>query len=287
MVESFMSGSTNPMPSDAGKEWRVIKQVGVRRMKGCRTVAIFCGYCAIYDPLTMESFVRNTPGVSTEQARVFLEKRVRTEIFGNLMGGLFSLIAGAFCVLIVVWLAWFITQSYSGRNPHAWLWVTLGVSVFSSVGYATTDSEYLSKLEIRTVDGRPAYDIPLPGGWRLSNVNRLSPTTLSSQAKVVLQLLFALPRSFVGAWRYGRHAFAIMQMNPAASAGIFAVLVTRGRRIPYEELAGHALKEPEKAFSDLLLLDVAQHLETQPQGLVISSKCREAMTGIKRDAMDF
>lgn len=235
----------------------------------------------------MDPFVRNTPGVSTEQARVFLEKRVRTQIFQNVIGAFLSLIAGAFCVLIVIWLAWFITQSQSPRNPNGWLWVTLGIIVFSSIGYVTTDPEYLSKLEIRTVDGRPAYSIPLPGGWRLSNVNRLSPTTMRSQAKVILQLLFALPRSFVGAWRYGQRALALMKVDPSASAGMLAELVTRGRRISYEELAGYALKGPENAFANLLLTDVVQHLESQPQGLVVTSKCRAAMTGIKTDGMDF
>ena len=235
----------------------------------------------------METFLRNSPLVSTEQARCFLEKRVRMEILGNLMGALLSLLAGALCILVVVWFAWFITHGLTIRNPNAWLWLTLGMIAFSCIGYATTDSEYLSKLEIRTVDGRPAYDIPLPGGWRLSNVDRLNPTTISSQAKVILQLLFALPRSFVAVWRYGLRAFAQLKIDPSACAGMLADLATRGRRIPYDELAGHALKEPEKAFADLLLLDIAQHLETQPQGLVISSKCREAMTGIKGDGIDF
>ena len=78
-----------------------------------------------------------------------------------------------------------------------------------------------------------------------------------------------------------------MKIDPSASAGMLAALATRGRRIPYEELAGHALKEPAKAFADLLLLDIVQHLDTHPQGLVISSKCREVMTGIKSNGMDF
>ena len=235
----------------------------------------------------MEPFIRNCPNVSTEDARLFLEKRVRTETFRNMMGALMSLLAGTLCILVVVWLAWYLTHGFTGRNPNAWLWLTLGVLAFSSIGYATTDSEYLSKLEIRTVDGRPAYDIPLPGGWRLSNVDRLSPTTMRSQAKVVLQLLFVLPCSFVGAWRYGRRAFAQLKIDPSASAGMLAALATRGRRIPYDELAVHALKQPEKAFADLLLLDIVQHLGTQPQGLVISSKCRETMTGIKSNGIDF
>jgi len=234
----------------------------------------------------MEPLTPLTPTISSEEARVFLKKRVREKIFANLAGAVMSLIAGAFCVLIVVWMAWLFTHSYTGKS-NTWLWITLGVIVFSSVGYATTDSEYLSRLEIRTVDGRPAYNIPLPGGWHLSNVNRFSPTTARSQAKVVLQLLFALPRSFVGAWRYGKRTAALMKVEPSASAGMFAALASRGKRIPYEELAGQALKDPEKAFADLLLLDVAQHLETQPQGLVVTSKCREAMTGIKQDGMDF
>src|SRR5687767_7812200 len=124
--------------------------------RGCRTIAI-CPQMLSYPVLQMrEPFVRKTPEVSPEQARAFLEKRARTQIFGNVMGALLSLVAGIFCVLIVIWLAWFVTQSYSARNPNGWLWMTLGIILFSSIGYATTDPEYLSKLEIRTVDGRPA-----------------------------------------------------------------------------------------------------------------------------------
>jgi hypothetical protein len=65
------------------------------------------------------------------------------------------------------------------------------------------------------------------------------------------------------------------------------VLAERGRRVPYEELAGHALRDPGKAFADLLLLEVAQHLPSAPQGMVISSRARAELTGIESDGTEF
>jgi hypothetical protein len=77
------------------------------------------------------------------------------------------------------------------------------------------------------------------------------------------------------------------RVDPGELAGIFAMLAERGRRVPYNELGGQALRDPEKAFADLLLLDVAQHLPTSPEGMVITSKCREQITGITSDGTDF
>ena len=80
---------------------------------------------------------------AAEDAWPFLEKRRKWAAR--------ALLAAALWILVVVWIARFVTHRPSqpkSQRLHL---------------CSTIDSEYLSTLEIRTVDGRPAYDIPLPG----------------------------------------------------------------------------------------------------------------------------
>lgn len=225
-------------------------------------------------------------GVALEEVRDYLRRRIRSEVAGDIIGSLLSLAGAALVFLVIFWAA-YIFLLFENKVPLLWLWVSLAVIAFSFIAYATTDSEYLSQLEVRTVDGRPAYSIPLPGGWRLSNVNYMDPKTARSLAKVVLQLITSGPRALVASWRYARRAAALRAVDADTIAPMVRVLAERGRRVPYEDLGGLAMREPEKAFSAIILLDVAQHLEGPPPGLVISSRVREQITGIKADGMDF
>jgi hypothetical protein len=226
------------------------------------------------------------PDVSHKSATNYLQQHRRTEIFASSIGAVLALCGAAFTFLVIFWAA-YISFHPMGRASQTWLWAALGVSAFSFVAYAFTDPEYLSKLEVHTVDGRPAYNIALPGGWRLSNVDYRHPKNLQSLAKIILQLITTGPRGLVGSWRYVKRAVALNHIDIPAVAPMFRKLVERGRRIPYEELAGEVIRDPEKAFSAMLLLDVAQHLPSQPEGMVVTSRCREKITGICSSTSDF
>jgi hypothetical protein len=225
--------------------------------------------------------------VPREKAEAYLRKRVRSELAGNIAGTVLSLAGAAFVFFGIVFFSALFSLQGNGRLSATWMWLAIGITAFAFIAYAFTDPEYLSKLEVHTVDGRPAYSIRLPGGWRLSNVDYLNPRNARSMAKVILQILTAGPRALVSSWRYAVRAAALRRVDPGELAGIFAMLAERGRRVPYNELGGQALRDPEKAFADLLLLDVAQHLPTSPEGMVITSKCREQITGITSDGTDF
>jgi hypothetical protein len=226
------------------------------------------------------------PSVSLESATDYLQHHRRTEIIASSVGAVLALCGAALTFLVIFWAA-YISFFPMGRPSQTWLWVALGVTAFSFVAHACTDPEYLSKLEVRTVDGRPAYNIPLPGGWRLSNVDYRHPKNLQSLAKIILQLLTTGPRGLFGSWRYLKRAIALSQIEISTVAPLFRRLVEYGRRISYDELAGEAIRDPEKAFSALLLLGDEQHLPSEPQGLVVTSRCRERITGINSSTTDF
>ena len=232
-------------------------------------------------------FTREFPAVSKERARDFLRKRTRSEFLANVSGAVLSLAGAALVFGVITWFSAAGAFLFATKVAHAWLWITVGVIAFSFIAYAFTDPEYLSKLEVRTVDGRAAYHIQLPGGWSLSNVNYFSPKTQQAIARMILQFISSGPRALVASWRYAIRAIAARKIDPESIASMFKLLVERGKRASYEELAGLAMREPEKAFADLLLLDVVQHLPTPPEGMVITSKIREAVTGIKTDGTDF
>lgn len=231
-------------------------------------------------------FVPAPPVVSLETVREFLHRRLRSELLGNIFIALFAFCGAALVFFTIVWASYIGTFA-TAKESYRWLWYSLSVIAFSFIAHARLDEEYLSRLEISTVDGRPGYNIYLPGGWRLSNVNYLDPKTQRAQARIILQLLASGPRALFAAFRAIARAIGVSRVDPAAITGMFKTLVERGRRIPYDELAGLAARNPEKCFADLLLLDVAQHLKTEPQGMVIHSHIREKITGINSSGTDF
>jgi hypothetical protein len=232
-------------------------------------------------------FKAESPAISLEQSRDYLEKRTRSELVANTIGAVLSFAGGCLVILLIFGVAFMAFALSAMKGSNTWIWAALVVVAFSFIAHACMDPEYLSQLEVRTVDGRAAYNIRLPGGWNLSNVDYLNPKTQQALAKIVLQIITSGPRALAASWRYAKRAAALRRVEPGELAGMFKMLSERGRRIPYEELAGQALRSPEKAFADLLLLDVAQHLPGPPAGMVISSRCREQVTGIKSDGMDF
>ena len=194
-----------------------------------------------------------------------------------LLGGLLVLFVTFWVVYGVLFVA---VNRWVPISHETRLLISAAYLVLLFLGYARSDSEYLSQLRVETVDGRPAYSIHLPGGWHVSNVNWLNPTNVQSLAKVISQLLFTGPRALGSAWRNAVKARALLQANAANCTPVFPILLARGKRAPYAELAAFAGTEPPKVFGDLLLIDVAQHLQSPP-GLVVSSAVREQITGIK------
>jgi hypothetical protein len=82
---------------------------------------------------------RNSPGISQERC--------------------FSLAGAAFVFFGIVFFSALFSLQGNGRLSATWMWLAIGITAFAFIAYAFTDPEYLSKLEVHTVDGRPAYSI--------------------------------------------------------------------------------------------------------------------------------
>ena len=100
------------------------------------------------------SFAPAQPSVALEVAREFLKKRARAEFIGNIGIAAVAMLGAGLVFLLICWFSFFFT--YSSKVGHLWLWMSLGVTAFSFIAHATQDPEYLSGLEVGTVDGREA-----------------------------------------------------------------------------------------------------------------------------------
>lgn len=218
------------------------------------------------------------PSVTLEAAKTFLRNRIRSELIGNICFAVTCLLGAALAFALIIWASYIYSIPH---HNHMWLWSSLTAIAFSFIAYMRTDSDYIGDLEVGTLGGGPAFHIWIPGGYSLSNINYLDPKTQRSMAKVVLQILVIGPSALFAAWRFAVRTIGVLRVDLDSAAAMFRVLAERGKRVPYHELAGEVPRNPEKSIGDLLLLDVAQHLGSEPQGMVIHSTCREKLTGIK------
>ena len=176
---------------------------------------------------------------------------------------------------IVYGASWFVLGEHAGRTAYQCIaWSTL-IVVFLT--YPRHDPERLSVLVVETVDGSPPWSIPLPGGTLISNLNFTSPKTIGTIAKIIVQLAYLAPACLHGAWRCTQCAYAASQADAPACAPALALLLRKGTRVPYEELAVEAGRTPAAVFSLLLLLNLAQHLPSEPVGMVILTPIRERL----------
>src|SRR5215218_8430671 len=128
------------------------------------------------------SFQAEPPSLSTQACEEYLRNRVRSEFLANAGGALMSLLGATVVFGLIAWFSAAGAFLYAKKVEHAWLWIALGVTAFSFIAHAFRDPDHLSILEVKTVDGRAAYHIRLPGGWSLSNVDYTNPKTLLSIA---------------------------------------------------------------------------------------------------------
>lgn len=215
--------------------------------------------------------------------REFLEKERRSTVISESLIAVFLCVVGIVCVLatygLVVAISWlaFLRES---NVPH---WIAMGYLAAIFLSYPRHDSERLTQLEVDTTDGRAPWSIDFPGGIHASNLNIISTKTVGSMAKVITQVLFVAPRSFAALWRAVAKARALAKADARACAPAFSLLLRKGRRVPYSELAREAGSDPSSVLSLLLVLNLAQHLPTEPVGMVVLSSVREKLCGTAPD----
>lgn len=231
-------------------------------------------------------FVPVPPVITLETAREFLQKRKQSKLIENFGIALFAALGSSlvFYVILRVTQDLNIFNSKSSFRSLCYLLTAFGLSFLA---YAMIKGETRSRFTILGADGQPLYNILLPGGLRSGNAKYFGQKNQNIPALVILYILASGAWAFFMAIRAVDRAAGVSRVSPEAITGMFKTLVERGRRIPYDELAGLAARNPEKCFADLLLLDVAQHLKTEPQGMVIHSHIREKMTGINSSGTDF
>lgn len=177
---------------------------------------------------------------------------------------------------VVYGASWVVIGEHAGRTAYQCIaWGYLAVIFFT---YPRHDPERLSVLVVETVDGRPPWSISLPGGTLVSNLNFTSPQTIGTLAKIIVQVAYLAPAALLGAWRCSQCAYAASQADARACAPALALLLRKGTRVPYEELAVEAGRFPASVFSVLLLLNLAQHLPGDPVGMVILTPIRERLS---------
>jgi hypothetical protein len=211
----------------------------------------------------------------------FLERERRTTVIGEslsavllsiaaILGTLASYAAIYFCAMLLLpyrleWVAHLLASGYIA-------------AVFLT--YKNHDPESINELSVDTLDGRTPWSIWIPGVTHMSNLNMLSPWTIGSIAKIVAHILFAVPTCLGAARRAARKARATHVGDAASAVPFFALLLRKGKRVPYPELFALGDAKAAQSLSFLQLLNVAQHLPSEPAGMVILSTLRERLLGL-------
>lgn len=214
---------------------------------------------------------RQFPNPTTLHA--FLESQRRSGFVGECISAGLLLLA-AIAILIGTYVATFaIAWQFVPKAAH---WLAIGYIASAFISYRNHDSERLTALSVGTIDGRPAWTINVPGGPRMTNLNMASPKTIGSLAKIVTQVLFAAPAALAAAWRALRKARTLYSADAGVALPAFTLLLKKRKRVPYAELAEQS---PAEAVTLLLLLNLAQHLPSEPMGMVILSSVRDKFLG--------
>ena len=206
--------------------------------------------------------------------REWLSRKVRLE------KSLCALSAAALLLLglVAVYVTWWVVYGVIGFG-FSWLslsqttvtvatWV---VVVLLFVGNARTEREYLEDLKFETGD-RVMVTVAVArftgSPWAMA---LLGPQTARSFVKVLVTLLYIAPRLLSLAFRMGRRAARLRQLDVDGCSRVLAMLLRRDGRVPFRTIfAKHPDLEPRRIIPQLREIAGIVFLPSDPAGLTVT-----------------
>ena len=198
--------------------------------------------------------------------------------------------AGAFLglllSLVLLACAWGLVYAVCVMIFHAWSVDFIGRTSFI-VATASIPCLFLGNLFVQNDDLTPGKNCVTTGtmndeivsdGMGHSNINPIAPNTVITIVKVLLDFLFVGPRLVFWSFRLAARSLQLCKLDIPRCATAITLLYNSAHRLAHEDIM-QATEIPRYArlLQELKLLDAVHLLESQPQGLVLSSALRETL----------
>ena len=217
--------------------------------------------------------------IPQEKIELWLKNKIKHEVLGKSLTAFAMFILSSVILFITFWVIYvviYLGSYWIHPLSHTILcWSSFIVIGLLFWGNSKTSKEYLSEYSFTT--GTATDEIVVFTGGGGSNINPLAPDSMHSYTKLITNILYIGPNTFMFALRNLKQTIHLSKIDISECGEVIKLLFESEEKIPISDITSQLSLTCNKVFLDLSCLDGILFLSKGQPSLALSSNLKEEL----------